>query len=720
VRSLPPTATNEALANFFSQHFPVVRATVVIDPNTKASRGYGFVTFTDADDAVEAKEKLQNELLDGRRLRLDIAEPRHRASTNGGSDQPPSRVSEEKKQREQSRAEALKPPKLIVRNLPWSIKTPQDLAAHFRMYGKIKYIDLPQSNGKLAGFGFVTLRGRTNAERAIAGVNGKIVDERELAVDWAVDKETWQKQLKSAETEAETERPPTSKTPNAADVKASSKVDPGDEDEPMDDDDADLRNFMKNHMENLEDEDGNSESGAEDDDQWEDEEEGEKAESTADTAGKEKRALSTDNSTTVFVRNLPFTTTDEELKAHFVQHFGPIRFARVVMDKSTDRPAGTGFVCFFDAENLKTCLKGSPRQKPLSAAGKRSVLQNDAVDPEGKYTLDGRVLQVAQAVSKEEATRLTSEGSAARMGQDKDKRRLFLLGEGTIPKNSPLYASLPPADIKMREASAQQRKKLVQGNPSLHISLTRLAVRNIPRNIDSKALKALAREAVVGFAKDVKEGRRQPLSKEENARGGQQDKEAEHLRKKKGKGVVKQSKVVFETKEGTKVAEDMGASKSRGYGFIEYSSHRWALMGLRWLNGHELKNEAGKTSRLIVEFAIENANVVARRRTNEDRSRKNERLPSKGKVGLIKGRDAASGPSRKGPPKKDSKAPKANGSNTRGKGKERGREKSEETASKDEPETKKSKMDSKLAMRQQIIGRKRLMRKKKGQARQGK
>ena len=68
VRSLPPSATDQTLAEFFSQHYPVKHAIVVLDPKTKASRGYGFVTFTDEDDVVEAQQKLNNELHDGRRL----------------------------------------------------------------------------------------------------------------------------------------------------------------------------------------------------------------------------------------------------------------------------------------------------------------------------------------------------------------------------------------------------------------------------------------------------------------------------------------------------------------------------------------------------------------------------------------------------------------------------------------------------------------------------
>jgi len=154
----------------------------------------------------------------------------------------------------------------------------------------------------------------------------------------------------------------------------------------------------------------------------------------------------------------------------------------------------------------------------------------------------------------------------------------------------------------------------------LHISLTRLALRNIPRNVGSKELKELARKAVVGFAMDVKEGRRQPLSKEENARDGKDAKEKERERKLKGKGIVRQGKIVFEGNQGSKVDEKSGAGKSRGYGFIEYTSHHWALMGLRYLNGHQLQDDNGKKQRLVVEFAIENANVVQRRRAAEERS----------------------------------------------------------------------------------------------------
>src|SRR5690606_31352823 len=123
------------------------------------------------------------------------------------------------------------------------------------------------------------------------------------------------------------------------------------------------------------------------------------------------------------------------------------------------------------------------------------------------------------------------------------------------------------------------------------------------------------------------------------------DREAERHRREKGKGVVRQAKIVFEAPQGSKVSEKTTGAKSRGYGFIEYWSHPRALMGLRYLNGHPLKNEAGKTQRLIVEFAIENAKVVQRRRQQEERSRmaKEQKKnaaggPSKDGKGMAKGK----------------------------------------------------------------------------------
>ncbi|KAF2102841.1 RNA-binding domain-containing protein [Rhizodiscina lignyota] len=633
VRSLPQETTNEALAEHFSQSYPIKHAFAVLDRPTKKCKGYGFVTFTEAEDAQQACREFDRSEFLGKTIRVELAQPRHRdeeAGKTGDPDHTAARSSGEHKGREEQQ-----PPRLIVRNLPWSIKEPEQLVNLFRSYGKIKHAAVPKKrSGEMIGFGIVLIRGRKNAEKAIAGINGKEVDGRTLAVDWAVDRDTWEK-TKGAEVADEDEP-----------AEQEAAKDGLEQDEAMSDAEEELMDV--DDLENV------SADGAVSADEDADLEEADDA-----LSEEEDDQEDTGDGTTLFIRNLPFVCTDEDLYDHFRQ-FGPLRYARVVLDPNTERSRGTGFVCFFNKEDCETCLKGAPRGLAVPAhkqteaqAKSTSVLQDENLDPSGRYTLEGRVLQITQAVGKSEASRLTEEGSQRRNARDNDKRRLFLLSEGTIQQSSPLYQKLSPSEIAMREASVKQRRTLIQSNPSLHLSFTRLSIRNIPRSITSKDLKALARDAVVGFAKDVKAGVRQPLSKEELYRDFEKMKEADKDRRVKSKGIVKQAKVVFEGREGTKVKEVDGAGRSRGYGFIEYYTHRSALMGLRWLNGHAVGKNGAKRSasitpdeaqdrkkRLIVEFAIENAQVVGRRKEKEakaqgngsevgNREKKDNRVPIK-------------------------------------------------------------------------------------------
>ncbi|KAJ4368347.1 RNA recognition motif-containing protein [Neocucurbitaria cava] len=650
VRGLAPDVTTQDLTDYFSESYPIKTAVVVLDKESRESKGYGFVTFADVEDAQRAKEELNGTELKGKKLRIDTAEARQREGekdTVKASD----RI---KAEREQQIKEA-QTPKLIVRNLPWTIKTPEDLQKLFRSYGKVNFVNLPKKpNGELRGFGFVSLRGRKNAEKAIQELNGKEIDERPIAVDWAVDKETWQGLQKTEEVDEASQAEATEDDNLDAESSAVSSDDDSQVDDSEDDEDLDDSNTDYEDVSDDDDAEGGVELEEEDD--------------------KPKR-----EEYTVFIRNLPFTVDDERLMEHFKQ-FGGVRFARVVVDRETERPKGTGFVSFFAEEDMINCLKGVPRVKlqkrnldkkdGSTITVTHSVLEDDDADPTGRYTIDGRILQITRAVDKNEATRLTAEGAATRFNRDKDKRRLYLLSEGTIASNSPLYQQLSPSEIKMREESATMRRKQIQENPSLHLSLTRLSIRNIPRSITSKDLKQLARSAIVGFAADVKAGKRQKLNKEEVIRGGQEMLVAEKMRKKKGKGIVKQAKIVFETPAGSKVAEDTGAGRSRGYGFIEYYTHRSALMGLRWLNGHavdyKIKGETPKSKkkakealedkrkRLIVEFAIENANVVSRRSDREDKAREHPKPKGGEDNAQAANRDSKAGATRGQKRKRDS------------------------------------------------------------------
>ncbi|RPB19547.1 hypothetical protein L211DRAFT_897815 [Terfezia boudieri ATCC MYA-4762] len=609
IRSIPYDVIPDELTTHFSFAAPVKHAHIVLDPVTKKSRGFGFVTFAEDEDAKTAVQEFNGKEFKGRALKVEIAEARHRAGHDLGDGErgeaKPKLGKEEIEKRN---------PRLIVRNLSWNIRKPEQLTEVFKKYGKVLDVIIPpkkgatKGSGLLAGFAFVTMKRHRHAQMAIEEVNGMSISGRNVAVDWAVEKDKWEK-VKEEGGELDVEM---------VDDESDSS---GDEDAPQIKEEELNQDGIDEHVDETEDKSEDEVDDDEDYDSMEDD----------DDEDEEDKPVKHDNSLSLFLRNVPFSVDEQSLHAHFTENFGPVRYARIVMDWDTERPRGTAFIAFYNEEHYKDCLRNAPNPPP--AGTKPSLLSSESQDPEGKYTIDGRVLIVTKAVGKDEAGKLADKNSSVREAALKDKRRLYLLSEGNIPSNTPMYQKLSPSERALREASIKQRKSLIQNNPSLHLSLTRLSIRNLPRSITAKDLKFLAREAVVGFATEVRSGKRQPLSKEELSRGGDEEKEAEAERRRKGKGVIRQVKIV-EEKPGAG-----GGGRSRGYGFIEYVSHRWALMGLRWLNGRELGKggKANKTKspelpanrslpqerkkRLIVEFALENAQVVHRRKETEKKWR---------------------------------------------------------------------------------------------------
>ncbi|XP_047049909.1 histone H2A, sperm-like, partial [Lolium rigidum] len=66
--------TNEiALKDAFSQHGHVIEVKVICHPVTGKSKGYGFVKFSSEDEAAAALEKMSDEVLDGRNIRVRYA-----------------------------------------------------------------------------------------------------------------------------------------------------------------------------------------------------------------------------------------------------------------------------------------------------------------------------------------------------------------------------------------------------------------------------------------------------------------------------------------------------------------------------------------------------------------------------------------------------------------------------------------------------------------------
>ena len=79
VGGLPWATDSQALAEAFEEYGEVVEAKVITDRDTGRSRGFGFVTFSNPDEAQKALEMNGREL-DGRTIRVDLAQERERKS----------------------------------------------------------------------------------------------------------------------------------------------------------------------------------------------------------------------------------------------------------------------------------------------------------------------------------------------------------------------------------------------------------------------------------------------------------------------------------------------------------------------------------------------------------------------------------------------------------------------------------------------------------------
>ncbi len=361
--------------------------------------------------------------------------------------------------------------------------------------------------------------------------------------------------------------------------------------------------------------------------------------------------------------------------------FGRLRYARITVDPETERSRGTGFACFWERDDADKVIQQSDLLKSETMGSVPVVKKNPFVlpsiltpDPSSSLAqslvLHGRTLDVVRAVTRDEAGRLKEEGERRR--EKADKRNMYLLREGgksvfwylfsgliqvsVILPNSPAAQTMAPAELERRSSSFGARRTLLNSNPSLYVSKTRLSIRQIPVFVSERVLKRLALYAAREFDKEVKNKARNGLSQDELAvdldeqdnEGGQIDNK--HKRHKAHER-VKQAKIV---RQHERIDPVTGKGRSKGYGFLEMFTHADALRVLRWANNNEntaklltewykedlgslivqeekkkpgeredgrlkrLKDEMEKSNlsvkgTLIVEFSIENVQVVQRR-----------------------------------------------------------------------------------------------------------
>lgn len=167
--------------------------------------------------------------------------------------------------------------------------TEQDLRTLFLPYGPILGINLPTVASKLPhtdpskpappprarGFAFVWFLSKNDAEKAIEGMNDKEVKERKIAVDWALSKEKFE--------EVKAQQEPVKEEAGEEEVKQEEGSD-------------------------VEMKDEEEESVDEDDEVDVDMEDGEEEKPVKPTLP------AVEEGSTLFIRNLPFEATEEELR----------------------------------------------------------------------------------------------------------------------------------------------------------------------------------------------------------------------------------------------------------------------------------------------------------------------------------------------------------------------------------------------------------------------
>jgi RNA recognition motif-containing protein len=86
VGNLPYNTTEEDLRNLFSQYGNVDNVAVVTDRDTGRSRGFGFVEYTDDNEARNAISALSGQEYGGRALTVNEARPKTGGGGGGGRD----------------------------------------------------------------------------------------------------------------------------------------------------------------------------------------------------------------------------------------------------------------------------------------------------------------------------------------------------------------------------------------------------------------------------------------------------------------------------------------------------------------------------------------------------------------------------------------------------------------------------------------------------------
>lgn len=246
----------------------------------------------------------------------------------------PKKSAEERKLEKEKRK--IRKARIILRNVPFKI-TENDLTKEFTKYGAIKECNiLKREDGKLVGCAFIQYDKVNHAAKAIHHANGKTMFGRPVIIDWAVNRKKFIQHTRKQKQQNKIVKVKTEDGTDEMEIKQENQDETDDNvaDDQENDDVTDEKSKYSEPDEDDDDDDNNSEVNENEDEDVKDEKKPIHQKSNDVAEG-----------CTVFIKNIPFETTNDDLYK-VCRQFGPLYYAVLTVDKVSGHSKGNGFVKF--------------------------------------------------------------------------------------------------------------------------------------------------------------------------------------------------------------------------------------------------------------------------------------------------------------------------------------------------------------------------------------